>query len=121
MTVMNDDVDKEEDNDENYEDVIGERVSVGENKYKYKNNGEPVSVGENKYKYKYNDEPVTMGENKYKYKYNGEPVSVGETRGNLPLLASRSAALKNKHNLDDRGDDGNDDVLANHGDDDLYD
>ena len=41
---------------------------------------------------------------------------MGETRGNLPLLASSTAALENTHNLDDRGDDGNDDVLANHGD-----
>ena len=52
---------------------------------------------------------------------NGEPVSVGETRSNLPLLASSTAALKNKHNVDDRGDDGNDGILANHGDNDLND
>ena len=30
MTVRNDDADKEEDNEENYEDVNGEPVSVGE-------------------------------------------------------------------------------------------
>ena len=42
---------------------------------------------------------------------------MGETRGNLPLLASRAAALENTQSyVDDRGDDGNDDVLANHGD-----
>ena len=52
---------------------------------------------------------------------NGEPVSVGETRSNLPFLASSATALKNKHNIDDRGDDGNDDVLGNHGDNDIND
>ena len=47
---------------------------------------------------------------------------MGETRSNLPLLASRATALENTHNVDDRGDDGNDDdILANHGDNDLYD
>ena len=51
-----------------------------------------------------------------KYKNIGEPVSVGETRSNFPLLASSAIALENTYNVDDRGDDGNDDVLANHGD-----
>ena len=38
---------------------------------------------------------------------------MGETRGNLPLLASRAAALENTQNyVDDRGDDGNDGILA---------
>ena len=46
---------------------------------------------------------------------------MGETRSNLPLLASSAAALENTHNVDDRGDDGNDGILANHGDNDLND